>query len=280
MYHFFRSIGFSRIIAESQQKILSERILDNPDYRYIMSKNVNHIFIDFYKEFGENMGVSLKGTMTEKDDIIIQNIKPYFFSNNILDIHKISIEDVDGDYLAQCQKSDCNLKFNFYIQNKLDHIGIDKNKMNDFKVNIVGLSKGGKIILPLNKGQHLTGDLYDPKAFNFKANIANRSKDGLFPKFKESKESTLNRLSNKNFLSLVETYFLPCKHSKTNYFVLGNIESHKILRNSETNEKLYLLKLSVTGINLEVCINAKDLYGIPMPGMRFMGNAWLQGKLL
>jgi hypothetical protein len=238
-----------------------------------MSKNFNHIFIDFYKEFSDNMGVSLKGVMTDKEEVTVKSLQPYFFTNNVINIHNIKIVDYDDDYLALCEKTDINLKFNFYIQNKLDYLGNKKNCST--KINIAGLASSGKVVLPLNNGQHITSEVFDLKSFDHSLNTG--YKNG----FKKTKKNTEFKIKqNLNFLSIIENYFLPNCYSKTNYFILGNIKSYTKICNKETNEEVYLLKLSVTGLDLDVCINSCDLFGVPFPGMRFMGNCWLQGKLL
>ena len=41
----------------------------------------------------------------------------------------------------------------------------------------------------------------------------------------------------------------------------------------------YTHLLSCNELVFDVCINQKDLLGEPMPGRRFKGTIWLQGKI-
>ena len=52
------------------------------------------------------------------------------------------------------------------------------------------------------------------------------------------------------------------------------------IKNSETGELIWILKIVCNDIPMEVAINAEDLMGFPSPGMRFKGVIWMQGELV
>ena len=80
--------------------------------------------------------------------------------------------------------------------------------------------------------------------------------------------------------SIVETSFIPYGSESDLYTVLGNILSSRQIKNSETGELIWILKIVCNDIPMEVAINAEDLMGFPSPGMRFKGVIWMQGELV
>ena len=50
-------------------------------------------------------------------------------------------------------------------------------------------------------------------------------------------------------------------------------------RNTWTGEMLYQLTILCNDMQFDVCINQKDLIGVPQEGRRFKGIIWLQGAI-
>jgi len=50
--------------------------------------------------------------------------------------------------------------------------------------------------------------------------------------------------------------------------------------NEASEEKLYRLTVSVTGIRMTLYVNAEDVVGMPLEGMRIMGMGQMQGTIL
>ena len=63
------------------------------------------------------------------------------------------------------------------------------------------------------------------------------------------------------------------------YSILGEILESRALTNSLTKEQIYVITLRCNDMDLDVCINEKDLVGDPAPGRRFKGIIWLQGHV-
>ena len=53
----------------------------------------------------------------------------------------------------------------------------------------------------------------------------------------------------------------------------------RLVINSYTKEEIYDLDLICNDITFRLCINKEDLLGEPLPGRRFKGNIWMQGKV-
>ena len=90
--------------------------------------------------------------------------------------------------------------------------------------------------------------------------------------------STLSRrVKHEDVYSIVETYFMPYGIECDQYAVLGEIEEMETVKNTITGETIYLLNLRCNEVCFDVCINEKDLIGVPEEGRRFKGVVWMQG---
>ena len=93
---------------------------------------------------------------------------------------------------------------------------------------------------------------------------------------------TITRIedNSEDVLSVIDSTFLPIGIEADSYRVIGYILEVKKLFNTFTNEQLYDMTIESLGYKLNICINAKDLVGEPLPGRRFRGDIWLQGYLV
>jgi len=85
------------------------------------------------------------------------------------------------------------------------------------------------------------------------------------------------RLVHEDLYSIVETSFMPYGIECNHYSVLGEILELETVKNSFTGETVYLMNLQCNEICFDVCINQKDLLGVPEEGRRFKGIVWMQG---
>ena len=87
------------------------------------------------------------------------------------------------------------------------------------------------------------------------------------------------RVMKEDIFSIVKSTFMPFGIESDQYTVLGEIIDCVTMENKLTHEKLYGMKLLCNNIQVDVCINEKDLLGEPAIGRRFRGNVWMQGNL-
>ena len=85
------------------------------------------------------------------------------------------------------------------------------------------------------------------------------------------------RIKKEDVYSIVESTFIPHGSESDNYMIIGIIQEVKTVENYLTQEEMYILCLLCNEVDIEVCINKKDLLGEPLPGRRFRGIVWLQG---
>ena len=88
-----------------------------------------------------------------------------------------------------------------------------------------------------------------------------------------------NRARNEDLFSIVETSFIPFGMETELYKVLGIIDSVECHTNSVLGEKIYLMKIIVNDVPMDICVNAANLSGEPLRGRRFRGILWLQGRV-
>ena len=63
------------------------------------------------------------------------------------------------------------------------------------------------------------------------------------------------------------------------YSIMGQILDIKVVSNELSKEKIFVMRVNSNDLLFDICINEKDLYGIPEVGRRFKGNIWMQGKI-
>ena len=85
------------------------------------------------------------------------------------------------------------------------------------------------------------------------------------------------RIENEDIYSIVDTYFMPYGMECDLYSIMGEILECSKMHNVRTEEAVYEMRIACNDIELDVCINEKDLMGIPEVGRRFKGVVWLQG---
>lgn len=63
------------------------------------------------------------------------------------------------------------------------------------------------------------------------------------------------------------------------YAILGEILNFYYITNQATNQRVCILTVDTNDLIYDVCINEKDLLGVPEVGRRFKGNIWMQGTV-
>ena len=87
------------------------------------------------------------------------------------------------------------------------------------------------------------------------------------------------RIVREDIFTIVDSYFMPYGMECDQYNVMGEITEFVQTTNRLTGERMYQLSLLCNDLSFDVCINEKDLMGIPEVGRRFKGILWLQGKI-
>ena len=175
----------------------------------------------------------------------------------------------------------------FYLQNVADYLErrIRNEKMNHhMPITLAALSLEGRTLLPIEKDEVQVKNLR-AKNINRSNLIAEAKKgnqeaiDSLTIEDIDTYAMVSRRAKKEDIYSIVDTCFIPFGSESDNYSIIATITDSKLITNSYTGEEIYDLDVVCNDISFRLCINKEDLLGEPLPGRRFKGNIWMQGRL-
>lgn len=288
MHDFLKAIGFSEVTSRAEEERLINFVIEHGSERHVTKLSENRATVELFMEVAENAGIVVRGEYDEGGHFHVEHYFPIYRGQNVSSCETVFINKrVDTDaYTGMCDDDRLGVSLIFYLQNKVDLINKswDKGDRMKYPIYLSALAEEGKILFPIQKSER--------EEETVKANL--KSRNALIAEAKkgnqEAAESlTLDdidqyalvskRIRSEDVYSIVETCFIPFGSESDNYTVLGYITEVKELCNSYTKEKFYCLGISCNDLEFAVCINEKNLLGEPLPGRRFRGNVWMQGKV-
>lgn len=295
MNAYLRVVGFSNIDKGKVRKLIRS-IEKNPDKRYIAGLGYNDVYVEYveyYKDYGDGIGIMGKGTLDQEENIYINTCEPYVYSDWDTEARYYFLEyldDTSAVIIFEDEESGNELAFELqntieYKQNEqaLTEYGTDEGKRK--KINVAGLSLYGTIVLPVSK-ESVEDETQQDESIYYK-NLVVKSRNGdeeaielLTLYEQQTSEIIRERLDEEDFLSVVEGYILPSEEDELTYNILADIEKVDTIINPITGEEIYKLDLNIIGIRMQIFINKYDTTGFPIKGMRFMGGCKLQGKVI
>lgn len=289
MNSYLQSIGFSSIKKKKDLDAILAEVISDYDDKIVVESDDEHLYAEISKEYGLNCGITVWGEYDENDVFQMEYWYPYFRGAKTSLREELLIEKHAGkeSYGGACDDVRIGVTIIFYLQNTGEYL-IDKQrdvlKPRENSVALSGLSREGKILLPIDKD-----DVQEKESFNA-MNSRNRMIEAAKNGDEEAIESLTmedidtysmisRRIQYEDVFSIVESYFMPYGVECDQYNIMGEILECTKTRNFKTNEDFYQMSLDCNGIVMEVCINAKDLMGEPKVGRRFKGLIWLQGRV-
>ncbi len=289
MHSYLRSIGFRNMKKKQEIKSLIDDIIKNPDVKKITEDEHGNVFAELSREFGQYMGIAVRGEYVNDTDFQMDYYYPYFIGSGVSTEEKVEVEKHSDReaYAGVCDEMRIGVTLIFYLQNVIEYIQESQSK-NGRKVpvntTISALSAGGKIVLPVYKNET---QIKDSEKYNSnRTHLMAAARDGD----EEAMESlTLEdidtysmisrRIIREDILTIVDTYFMPYGIESDQYSIMGEILDFCTIENRQTAEKCYILTLDSNHLIFDVCINQEDLMGEPAPGRRFKGVIWMQGQI-
>ncbi len=279
---FLRSVGFSKY-PKDQLKELAKRIVLQPDRKYILGTNDRSVNVEYYKRFGMDYGILVCGYMDEHEEIHIKYISPYARCTKDTDCcgAELSVTE-SGVYLTADDEQTGN-HLAFRAENGLECLKKDSRINEVTKVNLVGFSVRGTVVLPVQKDEEYRKIKHEEDRLRRDLLLRARSGDDeakLLLDIQEvgAEEMIRERLAEEDFLSVVEGFFMTNTDScQAAYSLLCDILDYSMTKNEQTGESVYRITLNMAGSIIDLYINECDLEGMPLPGMRFMGSMVLQG---
>lgn len=289
MHKYLKSVGFSQLKKKSDlEKILGD-VVEHYDRKKIVENEEGHLFAEISKEFGYDCGITVCGEYDEENRFQMEYYFPYFSGSQITSYEEIVVERHAGkeSFAGACDDMRVGISLIFYLLNAGDYLNVcRKGMLRDLNtsLSLSGLADSGTILLPLNK------DIKQAEADKRQSQQRNSLLAAARNGDEEAMESLTmedidiytmisRRIQHEDVYSIVDSYLMPYGIECDQYNLMGEITECNTTVNSSTGEKLYQLGLLTNDIPLDICINAKDLYGIPEVGRRFKGVVWLQGMI-
>ncbi len=290
MHDYLRAIGFSGLKKNRDVRDVLNLVMLRPTYEYVSSEDEKDAaFGEKVKDFAKGMGISVRGEYDENGQFHMGYYFPYFRGKQCTLEEDVTIEkqaDRDG-YSGICDNVKVGVSLIFHLLNMadyMDYMEFHKGSLFHGPVYLSGLSISGKIILPLMTTE---ADVQRKRDENVK-------RDRMIAAAREGDQEAIESLTledidmyavisrrakREDVLTIVESYFMPYGIACDQYSIMGDILSVEMVRNSLTEESIYILAVECNDLILDICINKNDLFGEPVPGRRFRGTVWIQGTV-
>lgn len=289
MHKFMRAIGFSQFNnVKDQQKLITDIIVNAPKRSYT-SLNDNVIIASFSKEFAPGIGITVVGKFDEDDQFTYSYYYPYVEALCISSEEDISVDRhaADDSYAGVIEDNRMGVSIIFYLQNMIPYIKAvrtDMLPMTGTTLSLAALSDSGTILMPLKKT--IKDVVTNQQLLKSRSKLISAAKAGddsamedLTLKDMDTYSNIAERIHDEDIFTLVDTYFMPYGVECDQYAILGEITALTELTNTISKEELYKMTILCNDIEMELCVNKKDVYGQPMVGRRYKGTIWLQGHI-
>ncbi len=290
MHSYLRAIGFSNVKNRADLQKIVGIIMENPSEQHIVELGNKIRFAEFKKDFMKDVGIGVVGEYDEKGFFYLGHYFPYCKGSYISTKEDVSINKrVDTDaYTGMCDDLRFGVSMIFYLKNIGDFLGNGSMLQVVAKggcVYLSALSIEGKIILGITQNEMQIQKSREERALRKKliteAKCGNQEAiDSLTIEDIDTYARVSRRIHSEDLYSIVDTSLIPYGSESDNYSVLATILEWKAIQNPITGEELYTMTLCCNEMVFNLCINQKDLQGIPMVGARFKGNIWMQGDVL
>lgn len=284
---YISALGFSAYNTKEKAEKLVTEIIESPNTRYISNYKTDEIKVEYYREYGTEFGLIVRGALSSTEELTVYSLVPYAIGSHITDTHEIDV--VKGDkkdiYNAYCEESKSGTPVSFFLQNVIDYLEIeDQEDVYIEGVRLVAFSVEGTVILPIDKDE--TDIILEEEEDVFREELLEKARQGdeeamqiLEEEALESSEILQERLKDEDLLSILEGFFVPLGEQEDIYSLLGTIIEVTETTNRMTSEKIYILGIKCMSLVLDVYINSKDIVGVPSVGMRFKGTSWVHGLI-
>lgn len=286
MHKFLRAIGFSDFKKKDLEIIIKE-IIDKPQVSRVVKDTEGNEFAELSREYSNGLGLKILGNYIDKNSFQVDNYFPYYLGESLSTQEKIEVEkhyDKES-YAGICDDAKLGITLIFHLQNTADYLAEHNSNFssNIYGAYLAGLSTDGKILLPIK--QAVSKEKEYSRAQK-RSELVTKAIDGnqeaidsLALEDMDTYSLLSKRIAKEDVLSIVATSMVPYGIENDLYNIIAEILDVNKMKNSLTDESVYILKVSCNELVFDVCINEKDLLGEPAVGRRFKGNLWMQGSI-
>ncbi len=288
MHKYLSAVGFSSIKKDDELVKYLEMVVNAPDSKSIYEDADGNQFVEIKKEFGSGFGLALCGTYKKESEFTVDYYYPFLKNDEITITEPIEVERHSDkeSYAAVCDDIRLGVTVIYYLQNINEYKSVKtkNSKLCYVDTALSALSLEGKIILPSAKKNENQITLIEKRNNRKKLIMAAREGDEdaietLTAQDIDTFSMLTHRAMNENILSIVNTSIMPTGVESDKYSIVADILDFKISTNIYTGEELYIFRLGAKEFIFNLCINKKNLLGVPDVGRRFVGNIWLQGRI-
>ena len=245
--------------------------------------------MEMSRTYGYDCGITVCGEYDEEDQFHLEYYFPFFRGTGISTNERVIVEKhADKDsYAGACDDVRIGVTLIFYLLNAGEFLDEKKKGLlgsRDTSVTLSGLALEGKILFPVEKnaGQVKKNQELASNRNRLISAARNGDEDAMESLTMEDMDTYTmisRRIVREDIFTIVDSYFMPYGMECDQYNVMGEITEFVQTTNRLTGERMYQLSLLCNDLSFDVCINEKDLMGIPEVGRRFKGILWLQGKI-
>lgn len=289
MHAYMKAVGFSDISSRKNMEKLLQDVIKNSDRRKVVQDEEHRLFVEISKEYGYDCGLTVCGELDEEDNLHIDYCFPFYNGSKVTSQEDLVVERHSDkvSYAGACDDYRVGITLIFYLQNAAEYLNEkDKDLLHDSRTSVTlsALAKSGTILLPLKKAEKTAESQQNWQEHNALIAAARNGDEEAMESLTMEDIDTYSSISRRirkkdDVFSIVDTYFMPYGIECDQYNVMGDIMEYDTTVNEYTGEKLHLIQILCNDIPLDICINDKDLVGVPEVGRRFKGVIWLMGKI-
>ena len=289
MHTYLRAIGLSNINTRRELDKLIGEVMTRPTSKYEYNINKNERYIEISKDYAEGMGITLRGYYDNKGFFHLDHYFPYLKPLTISVQEKVYLNkrSEKNAYNVLCDDMQLGVALVFYLLNTIEYLRLEESSncfVKDSNVFLSGLCNSGIILLPVMQDDKMI------KRRNKKIRIKRRliaeakkgnqhAIDSLSINDIDTCEKISKRTKYQDVYTIVENSFYPSGIDNDVYTMVGTIMEIYEITNQLSKEEIYKFIIECNNVYFSVCINKKDLIGVPSIGTRFKGNIWLQGRV-
>lgn len=288
MHQFLSAVGFHDVTKREDIDALIREVIQYPTDQAQWIKEDGTRVVELSREFGEYMGIAVRGEYNLSGEFEAEYYFPYFCGKNITTAEHVDIEKHSDReaYAGVCDDPRIGITLIFYLQNALEYF-TDYYKgslRGSMQTALTGLVRRGMILLPVVKEEKKNKTGRNSGADRL--SLIQKAKDGdeeaiesLTLEDIDTYSMLSRRIEHEDVLTIVNTYFMPYGIESDQYAVLGEILDYHYTRNVKTGEDICIMTLNCNSLVFDVCVNEQDLVGQPEIGRRFKGVIWMQGAI-
>lgn len=290
VHRFLRAIGFGKIKTRKELNSVIKKIVGNAEKKlYTTIDDEDTLYAEYFCDCGKRIGICVRGEYDEEGRINYDYSFPYLKSDLITTYEDISVERQleKLSYAGVVDDFKIGVSIIFYLQSiitYLKYLNSNRIPFQGTSLTLTGLSDGGMVLMPIAKNPEeiQLSKLYHMRKSRMLRDAVEGDEDAiesLTISDIDTQKILQKKVQEEDVFSLVDTYLMPYGIECDLYAVLGEIKEFQLVTNTYTKEKVYILCLDVNGMDLDICINEKDVTGEIMAGRRFKGVVWLQGEI-